>query len=102
MTFNQARQRVLSAASFDPDTYDDLRDDPTATAYAVAVVVGSTLLAARGWWSVAEVSAVSHVRCRPRGIRCQRRSNKLLNAPNIYQWRQARSITRVSPCLESS
>src|SRR5262245_47425058 len=48
MTFNQARRRVLSAASFDPDTYDDLRNDPTATAYAVAVVVGATLLAALG------------------------------------------------------
>jgi len=48
VTFNQARRRLVSAASFHPDAYDDLRDDPAATVYAVGVVVIATLLAAIG------------------------------------------------------
>jgi len=48
VTLNQARRQVLSAASFDPDAYETVRDDPAATVYAVAVVVVSTLLAALG------------------------------------------------------
>src|SRR5947207_2114864 len=48
VTFNQARRQVLSAASFDPDAYEQLRDDPAATVYAVGVVVVATLLAALG------------------------------------------------------
>jgi hypothetical protein len=38
----------LSAASFHPDAYEDLRDDPAMTVYAVGVVVVATLLAAIG------------------------------------------------------
>ena len=48
MTFNQAGRRMVSAASFNPDSYEDLRDNPSATVYAVGVVVLSTLLAAAG------------------------------------------------------
>lgn len=48
MTFNQAGRRMVSAASFNPDAYEDLRDNPAVTAYAVGVVVLSTVLAAVG------------------------------------------------------
>jgi hypothetical protein len=48
MTFNQAGRRMVGAASFNPDAYDDLRDNPSATVYAVGVVVLSTMLAAVG------------------------------------------------------
>ena len=48
MTFNQAGRRMMSAASFNPDTYEDLRDNPAVTVYAVGVVIVSTLLAALG------------------------------------------------------
>ena len=48
MTFGQARRRAFSVASFDPGAYDELRDDPAATVYAVGVVVVATALAAIG------------------------------------------------------
>lgn len=57
MTFNQVRRRAVGAASFNPDTYEELRDDPTATAPAVAVVVVATLLAAAGGYLWARIAA---------------------------------------------
>ena len=48
MTLHQARRRLIGAASFDPNAYEDLRDDPAATVYAVGVVIVATLLAAMG------------------------------------------------------
>jgi hypothetical protein len=48
VTFNQVRRQVVSAASFHPDAYEDVRDDPAATVYAVGVVVIATLFAAIG------------------------------------------------------
>jgi hypothetical protein len=58
VTFNQAGRRAISAASFNPDAYENLRDDPTATTYAVGVVVVSTLLAALGGLLWARFAAV--------------------------------------------
>jgi hypothetical protein len=56
MTLNTSGRRVVGAISFSPDAYEELRDDPSATVYAVAVVVIATLLAAIGgllWASIA-------------------------------------------------
>ena len=56
MTSYQAGRQLLRTASFNPDAYDNLRDDPSATAYAVGVVVVATLLAALGgllWAAIA-------------------------------------------------
>jgi hypothetical protein len=57
MTFNQAGRRMMSAASFNPDAYEDLRHNPTVTSYAVGVVVLSTVLAAVGGLLWASFSA---------------------------------------------
>ncbi|MGH2588375.1 MAG: hypothetical protein ACRDJE_25935 [Dehalococcoidia bacterium] len=48
MTFNQAGRRFVGAVSFDPDNYENLRDEPSMTVYAVGVVVVCTLLGAIG------------------------------------------------------
>lgn len=48
MRLGHARRRIIGVASFDPSAYEDLRDDPSATAPAVVVVVVATLLAALG------------------------------------------------------
>lgn len=48
MRLDQARRRMIGVAAFDPSAYEDVRDDPAATLYAVAVVVGATLIAAIG------------------------------------------------------
>jgi hypothetical protein len=48
MRLDQARRRMIGVAAFDPSAYEELRDDPAATLYAVAVVVGATLIAAIG------------------------------------------------------
>lgn len=57
MTVNQARRRLIGAASFDPDAYEDLRDDPAATVYAVGVVIVATVAAALGGWLWARFAA---------------------------------------------
>lgn len=57
MTFNQAGRRMVGAASFNPDAYEDLRDNPAATVYAVGVVILSTLLAALGGFLWARFAA---------------------------------------------
>lgn len=48
MTINQAGRRLLSAAAFDPDAYDTVRDDPAATAYAIGIVVVASIAAGLG------------------------------------------------------
>ncbi len=48
MTLNQASRRLVGVASLNPDAYEELRDDPAATVYAVGVVVVATVLAALG------------------------------------------------------
>ena len=57
MTLNQAGRRLASAASFDPNAYDELRDDPAATPVAVGVVIVATLLAATGGFLWALIAA---------------------------------------------
>ncbi len=48
MSVNQVSRRLVGAASLNPDAYEELRDDPAATVYAVGVVVVATVLAALG------------------------------------------------------
>jgi hypothetical protein len=39
---------MIGIAAFDPSAYEELRDDPAATLFAVVVVIAATLLAALG------------------------------------------------------
>lgn len=48
MTINQAGRRLLTAASFDPDAYEDVRDDPAATVYAVGIVIAASVASGIG------------------------------------------------------
>jgi hypothetical protein len=48
VTFKEASRRTISVASFNPDAYEDLRDNRSATIAALGVVVVATLLAAIG------------------------------------------------------
>ena len=57
MTFSQVRRRAIGVASLDPGAYEDLRDDPAATVYAVGIVVIATVLAAVGGLLWAAISA---------------------------------------------
>jgi hypothetical protein len=57
VTPNQTKRRAIGVASFNPDTYEELRDDPSATVPAVAVVVIATVLAALGGFLWARIAA---------------------------------------------
>jgi hypothetical protein len=57
MTLNRTGRRVAAAVSLSPDAYEELRDDASATVYAVAIVVLATLLAAIGGLLWARIAA---------------------------------------------
>ena len=48
MRLDEAGRRALGVASFNPTDYEELRDDPTATVFAVGVVIVATILQALG------------------------------------------------------
>jgi hypothetical protein len=48
MRADQAARQPIGLTSFDPNGYEELRDNPAATLPAIGVVVGATILAALG------------------------------------------------------